>query len=79
MQHRCEFLLPMESLKPTSFKKLRDALVLAEKWQLALEISLKIGFPTTGVMAAWGIASLKSGCFETGKDQIIYFDFTILI
>lgn len=57
----------MESLNQSSFRKLRDSLVLAEKWNLALEVSLKRGFPTTGVMAAWGIACLKSGCFETGK------------
>lgn len=56
----------MEPLSRESFRKLRDALVLAEKWQLALEVSLKRGFATTGVMAAWGIACLKSGCFETG-------------
>lgn len=41
--------------------------MVAEKWQLALEISLKCGFSTTGVMAAWGIAALKAGCFETGS------------
>lgn len=66
VQHRCEALLPMESLNQSSFRKLRDSLVLEEKWNLALEVSLKRGFPMTGVMAAWGIACLKSGCFETG-------------
>lgn len=56
----------MEPLNESSFRKLRDALVLAEKWKLAIEISNKYGFSITGVMAAWGIACLKSGCFETG-------------
>lgn len=67
VQHRCEELLPMEPLGRNSFRKLRDALLLAEKWELALEVSLKRGFSTTSVMAAWGIACLKSGCFETGR------------
>lgn len=57
----------MESPNESSFRKLRDALVVAEKWSLALELSLKCGFPTAGVMAAWGIACLKAGSFETGK------------
>lgn len=71
VQHRCEELLPMEPLGPKSFRKLRDALLAAEKWELALEVSLKRGFSTTGVMAAWGIACLKSGCFETGKIDVL--------
>lgn len=87
--HRCETLLPMESLNQSCeqlakvFRKLRDALVLAEKWNLALEVSLKQGFPTTGVMAAWGIACLRAGSFETGNvhrlgdvNQIYYTIFT---
>lgn len=65
--HRCESLLPMETPTGFSFRKLHDALVVAEKWQLALEVSHKCGFATTGVMAAWGIACLKAGCFETGN------------
>lgn len=56
----------MESPNQSSFRKLRDSLVVTEKWQLALEVSLKCGFATSGVMAAWGIACLKAGCFETG-------------
>lgn len=57
----------MEELNTSSLRKLRDSLVVAEKWSLAVELSLKCGFPKTGIMAAWGIACLKSGCFETGK------------
>lgn len=67
VQHRCESLLPMEPPTGSIFRKLHDALVVAEKWQLALEVSLKCGFATTGVMAAWGRSCLKAGCFETGN------------
>lgn len=63
----CETLLPMEPSNSVSLRKLRDSLVVAEKWDLAVEISLKCGFPKTGVMAAWGLSCLKSGCFDTGK------------
>lgn len=48
-------------------RKLKDALVAAEKWPLALELSHKFGFQTVSVMGAWGIACLKAGCFETGN------------
>lgn len=64
--------MPLEPPNSTSFRKLRDSLVLAEKWTLALELSLKCGFATTGVMAAWGIACLRAGCFDTGKTIIIW-------
>lgn len=73
VQSGCESLLPMESINTFSLRKLRDALVVAEKWSLATELSLKCGFPKTGIMAAWGIACLKSGCFETGKRKLFTF------
>uniref|UniRef100_A0A182WK48 FYVE-type domain-containing protein n=1 Tax=Anopheles minimus TaxID=112268 RepID=A0A182WK48_9DIPT len=52
-----------------SLRKLRDALVKAEKWTLALELSLKCGFSLTGVMAAWGMACLRAGCYETAREK----------
>lgn len=61
----------MEPQTSAGFRTLRDSLVVAEKWSLALEVSLKCGFVTTGVMAAWGISCLKSGCFDTGKILLI--------
>lgn len=67
VQNNCESLLPMESINTESLRKLRDNLVVAEKFSLAIEISLKSGLELTGVMAAWGIACVKAGCFETGK------------
>lgn len=67
VQHGCEALMPMEPPNSSSLRTLRDSLVVAEKWSLALELSLKCGFATTGVMAAWGIACIRAGCFDTGK------------
>uniref|UniRef100_A0A182SMD6 FYVE-type domain-containing protein n=1 Tax=Anopheles maculatus TaxID=74869 RepID=A0A182SMD6_9DIPT len=52
-----------------SLRKLRDALVKAEKWTLALELSLKCGFSLNGVMAAWGMACLRAGCYETAREK----------
>lgn len=68
VRNGCESLLPMESIDSKSLRTLRDNLVLAEKFSLAIEISLKSGLELTGVMAAWGIASVKAGCFETGTN-----------
>lgn len=67
VRHGCESLLPMESINMNSLRTLRDNLMVAEKWSLAIEISLKCGMQKTGIMAAWGIACIKAGCFETGK------------
>lgn len=66
VRNSCESLLPMESIDTKSLRTLRDNLVVAEKFSLAIEISLKSGLELTGVMAAWGIACVKAGCFETG-------------
>lgn len=66
VQSGCEHLLPMETLNSCSLRKLIDSLVLAEKWNLSLDLSLKCGFSSRGIMAAWGIASLKAGCYDTG-------------
>lgn len=66
VQNSCESLLPMESISTKSLRTLRDNLVKGEKFSLAIEISLKSGLELSGVMAAWGIACLKAGCFEMG-------------
>lgn len=66
VENGCESLLPMESINVKSLRTLRDNLVVAEKFTLAIEISLKCGLEKTGIMAAWGIACIKSGNFETG-------------
>uniref|UniRef100_A0A182N240 FYVE-type domain-containing protein n=1 Tax=Anopheles dirus TaxID=7168 RepID=A0A182N240_9DIPT len=67
----CESLLlhtPSMSNHGT-LRKLRDALLKAEKWTLALELSLKCGFSLNGVMAAWGMACLRAGCYETAREK----------
>lgn len=61
----------------SSLRALCDNLVLAEKWELAIGIALKCGLNKMGIMAAWGIACLKAGCFETGKFCIL-FNFLLL-
>uniref|UniRef100_A0A2M4CYZ5 FYVE-type domain-containing protein n=1 Tax=Anopheles darlingi TaxID=43151 RepID=A0A2M4CYZ5_ANODA len=54
---------------PGSLRKLCDALVKAEKWTLALELSLKCGFSVSGVLAAWGMTCLRAGCYETAREK----------
>ncbi|XP_053682667.1 zinc finger FYVE domain-containing protein 26 homolog [Sabethes cyaneus] len=65
----CESLLLQEPMSSSNLRKLRDALVMAEKWKLALELSLKCGFATSGVMAAWGTTCLRAGCYETSREK----------
>lgn len=72
LKNRCEILLPTEPINTNSLRKLRDALVVAEKWNMAIDISLKCGFKTTGVFAAWGVSSLKAGCFETAREKFTH-------
>ncbi|CAO1392357.1 unnamed protein product [Diamesa hyperborea] len=72
VKNRCESLLPTEPINTNSLRKLRDALVVAEKWNMAIDISLKCGFKTTGVFAAWGVSSLKAGCFETAREKFTH-------
>ena len=43
------------------------SLLEAEKWELALEIATKSGIPRTSVLAAWGKACLKAGCFKEAR------------
>lgn len=70
MQNGCEALLPVEPLSQLSLRKLGDSMVLAEKWHLALDIYLKCGHSTAGVMAAYGLACLRAGRYETGNNAI---------
>lgn len=72
VENKCECLMPMESINISSIRKLRDALIRAEQWQLALEVSTKYRFPTVGVMASWGIVCLKAGCFMTAREKFAH-------
>lgn len=78
VQNGCESLLPMESIDMKSLRTLRDNLVVAEKFSLAIEISLKSGLQKTGIMAAWGIAWIKAGCFDTGIRQLFRFQLRVI-
>lgn len=72
VQNGCESLIPRD---PLNLRKLADSLLQAERWDLALEVHLKCGFPTAGVMAAHGLSCLKAGCFNTGKLYTLFFFF----
>jgi len=67
VQQGCESLIPSGPLNNNNLRTLADALVEAEHWSLALEVHLKCGFATTGVMAAHGLACLRAGCYDPGK------------
>ncbi|XP_052756683.1 zinc finger FYVE domain-containing protein 26 homolog isoform X2 [Galleria mellonella] len=45
------------------------SLLEAEKWELALEIATKSGLPRNSVLAAWGKACLKAGCFKQAREK----------
>lgn len=70
VKNGCEALLPLDSLNSKTLRKLRDSLVKTEKWSLALDISLKCGLSPNGVKAAWGIACLRSGCYDTAREKL---------
>ncbi|EDV42765.1 uncharacterized protein Dana_GF16864 [Drosophila ananassae] len=69
VQQGCESLIPAGPLTNQNLRKLADALVEAEHWTLALEVHLKFGFATTGVMAAHGLACLRAGCYEAAREK----------
>ncbi|XP_037050749.1 zinc finger FYVE domain-containing protein 26 homolog [Bradysia coprophila] len=69
VHHGCESLMPPEPPNSSSFRTLRDSLILAEKWPLAFELSLKCGLSTIGTVAAWAIACLRAGCFDTAREK----------
>lgn len=66
----CEALLPTEQINTKSLRKLRDDLVRAEKWNMAIDISLKLGEEVSSrVLASWGLSCLKAGCYETAREK----------
>ncbi|XP_017008563.2 zinc finger FYVE domain-containing protein 26 homolog [Drosophila takahashii] len=69
VQQGCESLIPTGSLNNHNLRLLADALVEAEHWALALEVHLKCGFATTGVMAAHGLACLRAGCYDAAREK----------
>ncbi|XP_013097242.2 zinc finger FYVE domain-containing protein 26 homolog [Stomoxys calcitrans] len=69
VQNGCESLIPPDPLNNHGLWKLAESLVEAERWDLALEVHLKCGLSTTGVIAAHGMSCLKAGCFETAREK----------
>lgn len=58
-----------DNIKLSAFKigQIVRSLLEAEKWELALEIATKSGIPRNSVLAAWGKACLKAGCFKEAR------------
>jgi zinc finger FYVE domain-containing protein 26 len=53
-------------------RHLRDRLVAAELWPLALEVSTKAGLERGGVWAAWGKACLRSGQLLEAREHLAH-------
>ncbi|CAK1552247.1 unnamed protein product [Leptosia nina] len=64
VQHQAHHLVPHHGAHPSQIVR---SLLEAEKWELALEIATKSGIPRTSVLAAWGKACLKAGCFREAR------------
>lgn len=50
-------------------RRLRDMLVKKQKWELALDVSTKVGLEVSGVWGAWAMASLKAGDFLGARER----------
>ncbi|XP_023296696.2 zinc finger FYVE domain-containing protein 26 homolog [Lucilia cuprina] len=72
VQNGCESLIPPDPLNNHGLRKLADSLVQAERWELALEVHLKCGYPTAGVMAAHGLSCLRVGCYDTAREKFYH-------
>lgn len=67
-----ESLISTDPLNTCGMRKLADHLVQNQRWDLALNIHLKEGFPTTGLMTTFGMSCLKVGCYETAREKFSY-------
>ncbi|KAF4526269.1 hypothetical protein B566_EDAN010979 [Ephemera danica] len=70
----CGSLLPKNGIPFNDFdlRHLRDSLVAAEMWSLALEVSTKVGLERGGVWAAWGKACLRAGRWMEAREHLAY-------
>ncbi|CAH2247489.1 jg27964 [Pararge aegeria aegeria] len=64
VKHQAHHLVPHQGAHPSQIVR---SLLEAEKWELALEIATKSGLPRNSVLAAWGKACLKAGCFKEAR------------
>ncbi|XP_065220499.1 zinc finger FYVE domain-containing protein 26 isoform X2 [Planococcus citri] len=51
-------------------KKVRDTLLEKQKWELALEISTKIGVECHSIWYLWGLTLIKSGEYAAARNKI---------
>ncbi|XP_054944526.1 zinc finger FYVE domain-containing protein 26 isoform X6 [Physeter macrocephalus] len=56
-------------LQPAAVTRLRNQLLEAEYYQLAVEVSTKTGLDTTGAWHAWGMACLKAGNLTAAREK----------
>ncbi|XP_049877451.1 zinc finger FYVE domain-containing protein 26 homolog [Pectinophora gossypiella] len=66
VKHQAHHLVPRQGAHPSQIVR---SLLEAEKWELALEIATKSGLPRNSVLAAWGKACLKAGCFKQAREK----------
>ncbi|XP_022094724.1 zinc finger FYVE domain-containing protein 26-like isoform X2 [Acanthaster planci] len=52
-----------------SARQVRDRLVLAERLQLAAEVSTKCGLDASAVWSAWGISCLRAGDYQGAREK----------
>ncbi|XP_066536111.1 zinc finger FYVE domain-containing protein 26 [Hoplias malabaricus] len=57
-------------LEPAAVSRLRNQLLEAEYYQLAVEVSTKSGLDPSGVWHAWGMACLKAGCLGAAREKL---------
>ncbi|XP_049452933.1 zinc finger FYVE domain-containing protein 26 isoform X2 [Epinephelus fuscoguttatus] len=60
-------------LETAAVTRLRNQLLEAEHYQLAVEVSTKSGLDPGGVWQAWGIASLKAGNLSGAREKFARF------
>ncbi|OXB72307.1 UNVERIFIED_CONTAM: hypothetical protein H355_014227 [Colinus virginianus] len=56
-------------LLPTAVTRLRNRLLEAEYYQLAIEVSTKSGLDPSGAWHAWGMACLKAGNLSSAREK----------
>ncbi|XP_028160138.1 zinc finger FYVE domain-containing protein 26 [Ostrinia furnacalis] len=69
VKHQAHHLVPQQGAHPSQIVR---SLLEAEKWELALEIATKSGLARNSVLAAWGKACLKAGCFKQARDKFAH-------
>ncbi|XP_019406944.1 PREDICTED: zinc finger FYVE domain-containing protein 26 isoform X1 [Crocodylus porosus] len=56
-------------LQPAAVTRLRNRLLEAEYYQLAVEVSTKMGLDPSGAWHAWGMACLKAGTLSAAREK----------